>query len=145
HPNRAVWDFLEQFVSKYDGAMFSSPGFSRQFPIPQYLFYPAIDPLSEKNCELEQEFIAQVLMRYGIDPQRTILTQISRFDRLKDPVGVIRAYRIVKRYFDCQLVLAGGSAFDDPEGAVVLMEVWREAYGDPEIIVLVLLAWAPLV
>src|SRR5260370_1185540 len=90
--------------------MFSSPECSRQVPIPQYLFYPAIDPLSEKNCELEREFIAQVLVRYGIDPLRTILTQISRFDRLKDPVGVIRAYRIVKRYFDCQLVLAGGSA-----------------------------------
>src|SRR5436309_2353367 len=144
HPNRAVWDFLEQFVSKYDGAMFSSPEFSRQLPIPQYLFYPAIDPLSEKNCELEQEFIAQVLMRYGIDPQRTILTQISRFDRLKDPVGVIRAYRIVKRYFDCQLVLAGGSTSDDPEGSVVLKEVLREADGDPDIKVLELPAWAPL-
>ncbi len=131
HPNRTVWDFLEQFVSKYDGAMFSSPEFSRQLPILQYLFYPAIDPLSEKNCELEREFIAQVLVRYGIDPLRTILTQISRFDRLKDPVGVIRAYRIVKRYFDCQLVLAGGSASDDPEGAVVLEEVLREADGDP--------------
>src|SRR6266700_1162350 len=67
------------------------------------------------------------------DPQRAILTQISRFDRLKDPVGVIRAYRIVKRYFDCQLVLAGGSASDDPEGAVVLKEVLREADGDPDI------------
>src|SRR5256886_11373104 len=144
HPNRAVWDFLEQFVSKYDGAMFSSPEFSRQLPIPQYLFYPAIDPLSEKNCELEQEFIAQVLTRYGIDPQRTILTQISRFDRLTDPVGVIRAYRIVKGYFDCQLVLAGGSASDDPEGSIVLDEVRREADADPDIRILELPAWAPL-
>ncbi len=144
HPNRAVWDFLEKFVSKYDGAMFSSPEFSRQLAIPQYLFYPAIDPLSEKNCELGSDFIAQVLARYKIDPQRTILTQISRFDRLKDPVGVIRAYRIVKRYFDCQLVLAGGSASDDPEGAVVLKEVLREVGNDPDIKVLELPAWAPL-
>ena len=144
HPNRAVWDFLEPFVSRYDGAMFSSPEFSRQLPIPQYLFYPAIDPLSEKNCELESEFIAQVLARYRIDPQRAILTQISRFDRLKDPVGVIRAYRIVKRYFDCQLVLAGGSASDDPEGAIVLKEVLREAGHDPDIRAIELPAWAPL-
>ena len=144
HPNRAVWDFLEKFVSRYDGAMFSSPEFSRQLPIPQYLFYPAIDPLSEKNQELEPEFIAQTLARYQIDPQRPILTQISRFDRLKDPVGVIRAYRIVKRYFDCQLVLAGGSASDDPEGAVVLREVLREADNDPDIRVIELPAWAPL-
>jgi trehalose synthase len=144
HPHRAVWDFLEKFVSRYDGAMFSSPEFSRQLPIPQYLFYPAIDPLSEKNCELDAVFVAQVLARYNIDPQRPILTQISRFDRLKDPVGVIRAYRIVKRYFDCQLVLAGGSASDDPEGAVVLKEVLREADNDADIRVIELPAWAPL-
>jgi trehalose synthase len=144
HPNQAVWDFLEKFVARYNGAMFSSPEFSRRLPIPQYLFYPAIDPLSEKNQDLEPEFIAQVLARYQIDPHRTILTQISRFDRLKDPVGVIRAYRIVKRYFDCQLVLAGGGASDDPEGAVVLREVLREADKDPDIKVLELPAWAPL-
>jgi trehalose synthase len=143
-PNRAVWDFLEKFVSRYDGAMFSSPEFSRQLPIPQYLFYPAIDPLSEKNQELDAKFIAEVLARFQIDPHRTILTQISRFDRLKDPVGVIRAYRIVKRYFDCQLVLAGGSASDDPEGAIVLKEVLREADNDPDIKILELPAWAPL-
>jgi trehalose synthase len=124
--------------------MFSSPEFSRQLSIPQYLFYPAIDPLSEKNCELDREFITQVLARYQIDQRRPILTQISRFDRLKDPIGVIRAYRIVKRYFDCQLVLAGGGAADDPEGAIVLKEVLHEANGDPDIRVLELPTWAPL-
>ncbi len=144
HPHRTVWDFLEKFVSRYDGAIFSSPEFSRQLPIPQYLFYPAIDPLSEKNCDLDPGFTGQILARYRIDPQRTILTQISRFDRLKDPVGVIRAYRIVKRYFDCQLVLAGGSASDDPEGSMVLKEVLREADNDPDIRVIELPAWAPL-
>jgi trehalose synthase len=144
HPHQAVWDFLEPFVSRYDAAMFSSPEFSRRLPIPQFLFYPAIDPLSDKNCPLDDRFIAGVLALYQIDPQRTILTQISRFDRLKDPVGVIRAYRIVKRYFDCQLVLAGGSASDDPEGATVLKEVLREADGDADIKVIELPAWAPL-
>lgn len=144
HPNRAVWDFLEQYVSKYDGTIFSSPEFARQLPIPQYLFHPAIDPLSDKNRELEPEFVLEVLARYSIDPLRPILTQISRFDRLKDPVGVIRAYRIVRRYFDCQLVLAGGSASDDPEGAEVLREVKGVAEGDPDIKVLELPAWAPL-
>jgi trehalose synthase len=144
HPNESVWNFLEPFVAKYDGAMFSSPAFARRLPIPQYLFYPAIDPLSDKNCDLSSDFIQDVLARYKIDPQRTILTQISRFDRLKDPVGVIRAYRIVKRYFDCQLVLAGGGAPDDPEGAVVLKEVLREAESDSDIKVLDLPAFAPL-
>ena len=144
HPNEAVWDFLAPFVAQYDGSMFSSPEFARRLPIPQYLFYPAIDPLSDKNRELSGDFIDSVLAKYKIDPQRTILTQISRFDRLKDPVGVIRAYRIVKRYFDCQLVLAGGGAPDDPEGAVVLKEVMREAESDPDIKVLDLPAFAPL-
>jgi trehalose synthase len=144
HPNRAVWDFLDKFVARYDAAMFSSPEFSRSLPIPQYLFYPAIDPLSEKNRELESGFVARTLAQYQIDPLRPVLTQISRFDRLKDPVGVIRAYRIVKRYFDCQLVLAGGSASDDPEGAVVLKEVQQEANGEADIHIIELPAWAPL-
>jgi trehalose synthase len=143
-PNEAVWDFLAPFVAKYDGSMFSSPEFARHLPIPQYLFYPAIDPLSDKNCELSADFVEGVLARYKVDPQRPILTQISRFDRLKDPIGVIRAYRIVKRYFDCQLVLAGGGAPDDPEGSVVLKEVLREAENDPDIKVLELPAYAPL-
>lgn len=144
HPNPAIWNFLHSYVSRYDGAIFSSPEFARQLPIPQYLFYPAIDPLSEKNRDLPPEFITNVLSRYQIDPLRPILTQISRFDRLKDPLGVIRAYRIVRRYFDCQLVLAGGSASDDPEGAQVLKEVHRAAEGDPDIKVLELPVWAPL-
>jgi trehalose synthase len=144
HPNRVVWDFLDKFVARYDAAMFSSPEFSRALPIPQYLFYPAIDPLSEKNRELESGFVARTLATYQIDPLRPILTQISRFDRLKDPIGVIRAYRIVKRYFDCQLVLAGGSASDDPEGAAVLKEVLEEANGEADIHIIELPAWAPL-
>jgi trehalose synthase len=144
HPNLAVWNFLEQYVSKYDAAIFSSPEFARQLSIPQYLFHPAIDPLADKNRALEPNFISDVLNRYSIDPERPILTQISRFDRLKDPVGVIRAYRIVRRYFDCQLVLAGGSASDDPEGAIVLREVKAAAEGDPDIKILELPAWAPL-
>lgn len=144
HPNPVVWDFLHSYVSRYDASIFSSPEFARQLSIPQYLFYPAIDPLSEKNRELPSEFIAEVLARYQIDPSRPILTQISRFDRLKDPVGVVRAYRIVKRYFDCQLVLAGGSASDDPEGVQVLKEVRHAADGDPDVKVLELPAWAPL-
>ncbi|MGB6429218.1 MAG: glycosyltransferase [Candidatus Acidiferrales bacterium] len=143
-PNPAVWQFLEQFVSRYDGAIFSSPEFSRQLPTPQYLFYPSIDPLAEKNRDLEPEFVQSVLERFQVDPTRRILTQVSRFDRAKDPVGVIKAYRIVKRYYDCQLVLVGGSASDDPEGAQVLAEVRAEAGDDPDVHVLELPPWSPL-
>jgi len=144
HSNPTVWNFLAQYVPHYDAAIFSSPQFAKQLPIPQFLFYPAIDPLSEKNRDLPPEFILDVLARYGIDHLRPILTQISRFDRLKDPVGVIRAYRIVRRYFDCQLVLAGGGAPADPEGSAVLKEAQAAAEGDPDIKLLELPAWAPL-
>ena len=144
HPRADVWDFLQPWVARYDASIFSSPAFSRQLPIPQYLFYPSIDPLSEKNRPLDPAYVRSVLERYQIDPDRPILTQISRFDRLKDPVGVVRAYRIVKRYFDCQLVLAGGGASDDPEGAAVLEETRQEAGDDPDIHLLELPPAVPL-
>lgn len=135
-PDPVVWSFLERYVARYDAAIFSSPEFSRQLPIPQYLFYPSIDPLADKNRDLTTSEVEGVLERFGIDGSRPILTQISRFDRLKDPVGVVRAYRLVKRYFDCQLVLAGGGASDDPEGSEVLGEVREAANGDRDIHVL---------
>lgn len=144
HPNQRVWDFLAPYVSLYDAAIFSSPAFARKLPIPQYLFYPSIDPLSEKNRELDPEYVAEVLNRFQIDSRRPILTQISRFDRLKDPIGVVRAYQIVKRYFDCQLVLAGGGAADDPEGREVLAEVREMAGKDPDIHILDLPPWSAL-
>jgi trehalose synthase len=143
-PDPAVWNFLEPFVARYDGSIFSSPEFSRQLSIPQYLVYPSIDPLTDKNRELEPEFIERVVSGFGIDARRPILTQISRFDRLKDPVGVVRSYRLVKRYFDCQLVLAGGGADDDPEGSAVLAEVREEAGNDADIHLLELPASSPL-
>ena len=143
-PNPDVWDFLKPFVSRYDCGLFSSPEFARELPLPQYLFYPCIDPLSEKNRDLPQETVAALLDRFGIDATRPILTQISRFDRLKDPIGVLRAYQIVKRYTDCQLVLAGGGASDDPEGDTVLAEVCGAADGDPDVHVLNLPPWSAL-
>ncbi len=143
-PDLKVWDFLAPFVDRYDAAIFSSPAFARQLPISQYLFYPSIDPLSDKNREVEPDVIAEILRRYQIDPQRPILTQISRFDRLKDPIGVVGAYQIVKRYFDCQLVLAGGGAADDPEGEAVLAEVREAAGKDADIHILDLPPWSAL-
>jgi len=144
NPNPAVWEFLRPFVERYDAAIFSSQSFARQLPIPQYLFYPCIDPLSEKNKELPDSQIQQVCDDFGIDRSRPIVTQVSRFDRLKDPVGVVQAYKLAKKYVDCQLVLAGGGATDDPEGAVVLQEVKQAAGNDPDIIILDLPPWCAL-
>mgnify|MGYP000014156991 CR=1 FL=1 len=144
NPSPAVWSFLEPWVSKFDATIFSSPNFSRKLSVPQNLFFPAIDPLSEKNRALEPEYVASVLERFQIDPRRPIFTQVSRFDRLKDPVGVIRSYKMVKKYMDCQLVLAGGGARDDPEGGEVLAEVREVAGNDPDVHVLELPPWSAL-
>lgn len=141
-PNRKVWNFLAPYVHRYDGAVFSSPAFARQLSIPQYLSSPSIDPLADKNRDLDREYVASVVERFQIDPNRPILTQVSRFDRAKDPVGVVRAYQIVKRYLDCQLVLAGGGASDDPEGEQVLAEVRQIAGKDPDIHILDLPPWS---
>jgi trehalose synthase len=138
NPNGEVWDFLKGYVEMYDAALFSSPRFSKKLPIPQFLFFPSIDPLSDKNRELEPRFVDQVLERYHIPGDKPVITQISRFDRLKDPLGVIKAYRMAKRHIDCRLVLAGGGASDDPEGETVLNEVRTEANGDSDIHILLL-------
>ncbi|MFZ0952425.1 MAG: glycosyltransferase [Candidatus Sulfotelmatobacter sp.] len=141
NPNPAVWGFLRPFIEQYDAAIFSSPSFTRQLPIPQYLFYPCIDPLSEKNKDLEDSVVQQVCDEFGIDRSRPIVTQVSRFDRAKDPVGVVQAFKQARKYVDCQLVLAGGGASDDPEGATVLKEVKEVAGEDPDIIILDLPPW----
>jgi trehalose synthase len=137
-PDPRVWNFLRPMVEQYDASLFSMPDFAQRLPIPQFMVWPSIDPLADKNRELEPGFIRSVLEKYEIDPKRPLLTQISRFDRLKDPLGVIAAYRMVKKKHDCQLVVAGGGAPDDPEGAEVLREVHEAAEGDPDIKVLLL-------
>jgi trehalose synthase len=113
-------------------------------PIPQYLFYPCIDPLSEKNNGLDDSFVQKVCDEFGVDRSRRIITQVSRFDRAKDPVGVFQAFKQARKYVDCQLVLAGGGASDDPEPAAALKEV-KDAVGkDPDIIILDLPPWCAL-
>ena len=137
-PCRDIWLFLKKFIEKYDVSVFSAPIFSRPLSIRQVLIPPSIDPLSDKNKELEPRFIDEVLNRFGIDKEKPIITQISRFDYLKDPIGVIKAFRLAKKYVDCQLVLAGGGARDDPEGEKVLEEVKNEASSSRDIFVIYL-------
>ena len=138
HPQRSVWSFLRPLISRYDGAIFSLPRFAQRLQIPQYLVYPSIDPLSDKNRDLAPEEVDAILERLGIPRDKPILLQVSRFDRFKDPLGVCQAYRLVKKHDDCRLVLAGGGAADDPEGPKVLAEVMEAAQGDPDLHVLVL-------
>ncbi|MCB2182434.1 MAG: glycosyltransferase [Desulfobulbaceae bacterium] len=139
HPFRPVWKYLRGFVAGYDASIFSLARFARTLPHPQYIIPPSIDPLSEKNMELPEAEIKAVFSDFDLDPERPLLLQVSRFDRFKDPLGVIQAYKLVKRFVpDQQLVLAGGSATDDPEGEAVLQEVKEAAQGDPDIHILLL-------
>jgi trehalose synthase len=133
HPDSRVWDFLKQFVSNYDAAIFSSPNFAQQLPIRQLFAPPSIDPLSDKNRELSAEAVNAVLTKYGLDSDKPIILQVSRFDRLKDPLGVIKVFELVRKNFGCQLVLAGGTASDDPESEEVLQEVRERAGDNPDI------------
>ncbi|HET6372833.1 MAG TPA: glycosyltransferase, partial [Candidatus Polarisedimenticolia bacterium] len=137
-PHRPVWKFLRSFVGEYDASIFSLAAFAQPLPHPQYLIPPGIDPLSPKNMPLEEKEVEVTAARFGLDPDRPVILQVSRFDRFKDPVGVIRAYRMVRDHIPVQLVLAGGTASDDPEGDEVLAEVREEAGADPDIHVLVL-------
>ncbi|MCB1985143.1 MAG: glycosyltransferase [Burkholderiales bacterium] len=139
HPYRPVWKYLRQFIAPYDASIFSLAAFARELPHPIYLIPPSIDPLSEKNIELTPGAIAQVYNKYKLDSERPLVLQVSRFDRFKDPIGVIQAYQLAKKFLpSLQLVMAGGEATDDPEGALVLSEVQEAAKGDPDIHILLL-------
>lgn len=136
HPDRALWDYLQAHVRKYDACVFSAPMFAQELPILQALIPPSIDPLSDKNREMTPEEIDSVLARLRIPRDKPLVTQVSRFDRLKDPLGVIDAFRKAKTYCDSRLLLVGGTADDDPEGNQVLAEVLSKAGKDPDIMVL---------
>lgn len=137
NPDLLVWNFLKEFVSGYDASVFSAPLFARpDLRNRQFLVPPSIDPLSDKNIELSESEIDTVLDKYEITRDKPIITQISRFDRLKDIPGTIDAYKLVKRRIDCQLILAGGVASDDPGGAGVYHEVTEKADDDEDIHVL---------
>jgi trehalose synthase len=137
-PDRKVWRFLRHFIRKYNAAVFSAPSFAQKLPLRQFLISPSIDPLSDKNRDLPPETIQAVVDKYKIILDKPVITQISRFDRLKDPSGVIDAYRLVKKYIDCQLILAGGTAADDPEGLEVYEEIKVKAQDDPDIHILMM-------
>ncbi|MEM0468058.1 MAG: glycosyltransferase [Pyrobaculum sp.] len=139
-PHPQAWTFLKKYVSQYDAAIFHIPDFARDdLEIPQLIIPPSIDPLSPKNRPLPPSAVEKTVAKFGVDPTRPILLQVSRFDRAKDPLGVIEAYRLAKRHIrDLQLVYLGGPAHDDPEGEEVYNEAAAAAGGDRDIHLLVL-------
>ncbi|MBI4371401.1 MAG: glycosyltransferase [Elusimicrobia bacterium] len=136
HADPGVWGFLRPYVERYDACVISSPAFAQTLSIPQMLVAPSIDPLSDKNRDLDDAEVRLILERLKIPLDKPLVTQVSRFDRLKDPLGVIRAFRSIQKSVRARLLLVGGSADDDPEGAQVYREALDAAGSDEDILVL---------
>jgi trehalose synthase len=119
-PNREVWNYLKMFILKYDAMIISMEKFKpRDIPdrfIPQYIIRPSIDPLILKNRDIPSSTVSKYFTKYGIEQKKPIITQISRFDKWKDPEGMIKIFKLIKKKVDCELILAGSMATDDPEG-----------------------------
>lgn len=118
-PSPELWQYLAEHVECYDAAIFSIEEYRQELRTPQLLFMPAIDPFSIKNKELSDEETDERLAHYDIPTDLPLVVQISRFDRWKDPEGVIKAFRMARKEVDATLVLLGNVATDDPEGAEV--------------------------
>jgi len=134
-----TWDLLRHYVNGFDGAIFTAADYIKDdLEGPQrFIVPPAIDPLSAKNVDLPEEAWHEILHRYGLDHQRPLIAQISRFDPWKDPLGVIEVYRLVKReHPDLQLVLVASMAHDDPEGWAWYERTVRRAGEDFDIHIL---------
>lgn len=134
NPDPEVWDYLKSFVLAYDQNIFqmeefAAKGFSEDYEI----IRPSIDPLTTKNTDIEEDTIEKYLNNFGIDPSRPIISQVSRFDKWKDPSGVIDVYKKIREDMDCQLVLVGSMATDDPEGQEVYDRIRRKANGMDDI------------
>jgi trehalose synthase len=130
---RRVWHLLRRDVARYDATVFSLPRFAQRIPVPALIIHPSVDPLSEKNRDLSRAEVQQGLERLGIPRDKPILLQVAPYTVSADHLGVIRAYRLAKKYVDCRLVLAGAGTSDNPEGAAVLSDVRQAAAEDADI------------
>jgi trehalose synthase len=135
HAQRRVWSFFRQIINQYDAVVFSLPEFGRRLSVPQYVIHPAIDPLSEKNRDIVPREVTTILAALRVAQDKALLLQVGAFSRAQDPLGVVNAYRLVKKHYDVRLVLAG-TAGDDRESLEVLADLRQAAHHDPDIVVL---------
>jgi trehalose synthase len=128
HPNSNLWDFLTTFILRYHLVVLSSESYKRNgLPVEQRIIQPAIDPLTAKNKDLSDRDISKYLKKFGIKTDKPIISQISRFDKWKDPEGVVSVYKRVREKVDCRLVMSGGVATDDPEGPRIYERLHQKA------------------
>lgn len=133
-PDPLAWSYVRRFIERYDAAIFSCPEYAQDLRVPQRFMLPAIHPFNLKNRELDAGAVDRCLARHGIPTDLPLVVQISRFDRWKDPRGVVEAFRIARRQIDATLVLLGNFAPDDPEGEAMYHELL--ALREPRILVL---------
>ncbi|MDP2685015.1 MAG: glycosyltransferase [bacterium] len=134
-PDKTVLNYLKPFIEKYDAMIITSKKYRQpSLKISQTLITPSIDPLSDKNKPLSKAEIGRILSSHNIKLNKPLITQISRFDKWKDPVGVIKVYKEVRKKIDCRLVLMGNIAEDDPEGPDIYQQVLKLANNHTDIL-----------
>lgn len=137
NPNLETWNYLKYFIEKYDELVVSTEEYKKNLAVPQTVIHPAIDPLSQKNRQIQKKTIEKYLARNGVNLKKPIISQISRYDAWKDPEGVIRIFDRVKKEVDCQLVLLGNMAADDPEGVKIYSKIMKKFGNRKDIKILV--------
>lgn len=126
-PYKPTWNYLSKFMKKYDGIIVSKEDYvNPSLRKPHHIIHPCIDPLAMKNRDLKPHRRDFYLKKFGISKRKPIITQISRFDKWKDPLGVLKVFELVRKKRDCQLVLLGSLASDDPEGQVIYDQVQKQ-------------------
>ncbi|HAV41505.1 MAG TPA: glycosyl transferase family 1, partial [Acidobacteria bacterium] len=137
NPNPELWEYLKRFILRYDMVVVSHENYKhKDLPVPQRIVHPSIDPLAPKNKPLDKNTIKKYLNKFGIPNGKPIITQISRFDKWKDPEGVLKVFELVKEEIDCRLVLCGNLASDDPEGRKIYERIAQKARNMSDVILI---------
>lgn len=127
-PNHEIWEYLKGYMKKYDHVVVSHEDYKKKdLKVPQSIIFPTIDPLTIKNKPISVNTINTYLTKYGVKPDKPIVSQVSRFDKFKDPKGVLKIFEKVRKEIDCQLILLGSLATDDPEGQKIFEDVKKTA------------------
>lgn len=126
NPNPVLWNYLKGFIAKYDHFVVSKEEYKKDLGIPQSVIPPAIDPLNIKNRKTGSKAVGNCLKKHGVEQDKPIISQISRFDKWKDPLGVVKVFENVRKKKNCQLVMLGSFATDDPEGQRIFEQLQKK-------------------
>lgn len=136
-PNKILWNYLKQFIEKYDAVIVSMEQYKQKdLQKPYHIIQPSIDPLTTKNKFIPDSVVKRYLSKFGVELDKPIISQVSRFDKWKDPLGVVRSFEIIKKQVDCKLVLLGSMATDDPEGDKIYNKLMEKVKDNKDIIVI---------